>query len=127
MRIVLPLLVLTLATGAAAQQTGTPALDRAPLVDDQDARHDAPMFDHAPLQQMDGVQVCRDRIHQAREERGLPSLDRGTASADEALLIAAVDRRIDGCSVMVMRNNLSDVRPLPTTEGEPRVQSIPGQ
>ena len=127
MRIALPLFMLTLATGAAAQQTGAPALDRAPLIDDQRAQHGAPMLDHAPSQQMDGVQVCRDRIQQVRDERGLPALDRRTASPDEPLLIAAVDQRIGGCSVMVMRNDLSDVRPLPTQDGPPRMQRMPGQ
>ena len=85
------------------------------------------MLDHAPSQQMDGVQVCRDRIQQVRDERGLPALDRRTASPDEPLLIAAVDQRIGGCSVMVMRNDLSDVRPLPTQDGPPRMQRMPGQ
>ena len=30
-----------------------------------------------------------------------------------SLLIAAVDRTIDGCSVLVMRDDTSDVRPVP--------------
>jgi len=65
---------------------------------------------------------CRDRVHAVREERGLPTLERGTASPDEPLFIAAVDKRIAGCSVLVMRQDLSDVRPLPARpEGPPRV------
>ena len=56
---------------------------------------------------------CRDRIELVREERGLPKLERDSASPDEALLIAAVDKRVDGCSVMVMRHDTSDIRPLP--------------
>jgi hypothetical protein len=56
---------------------------------------------------------CRDRIVLVREERGLPKLERDTASPDEPLMIAAVDKRIDGCAVMVMHGNTSDVRPLP--------------
>ena len=56
---------------------------------------------------------CRDRIELVREERGLPKLVRDSASPDEALLIAAVDKRVDGCSVMVMRHDTSDIRPLP--------------
>jgi hypothetical protein len=85
------------------------------------------MFDHAPLQPMDSVQVCRDRIEQIREERGLPELDRGTASPDEPSLIAAVDLRLGGCSVMVMRNDTSDIRPLPMPDGPPRLQLLPRQ
>ena len=125
MRIALPLLILTLATSAAAQQA--PALDRAPLIDDQAAPRGAPMFDHAPLQQTDGVPVCRDRIQAIRDERGLPRLDRDNAKPDEPLLIAAVDQRIGGCSVMVMRNDTSDIRPLPTEDGPARLQPLPGQ
>ena len=61
-----------------------------------------------------GKTVCRDKIHQVRAERDLPWVDRGTAvDPEQPLLIAAVDHRIDGCSVMVMRDDTSDVRPLP--------------
>ena len=60
-----------------------------------------------------GEAVCRDRIHTVREERGLPVIERGTADPDEPLFIAAVDHRIDGCSVMVMRQNTRDIRPIP--------------
>jgi hypothetical protein len=127
MRIAFPLLVLTLATGAAAQQSGAPALDSAPLIADQGARRGAPMFDHMPLLRLDGVRVCRDAIQQIRDERGLPKLDRDNAASDEPLLIAAVDQRIGGCSVMVMRNDTSDIRPLPTQEGSARLQRLPGQ
>jgi hypothetical protein len=65
---------------------------------------------------------CRDRIHAVREERGLPRLQRETASPDEPLFIAAVDKRIGGCSVLVMRENLSDIRLLPAAPaGPPRL------
>ena len=56
---------------------------------------------------------CRDRIELVREERGLPKLERDSASPDEALLIAAVDKRVDGCAVMQMHGDASDIRPLP--------------
>lgn len=56
---------------------------------------------------------CRDTIRHVREENGQPALRKETADPDQPLLIAAVDHRIDGCSVMVMRNDVSDVRPLP--------------
>jgi hypothetical protein len=71
--------------------------------------------------------VCRDRIDLVREERGLPKLERGTATGEEALLIAAVDHRIDGCSVMVMRNDTSDIRPLPAHKDGPLLRKIPDQ
>ncbi|MEZ5682474.1 MAG: hypothetical protein R3E14_14385 [Erythrobacter sp.] len=62
--------------------------------------------------------ICRDKIHQVRAAANLPRLDRGTAARrEEGYLIAAVDTRIDGCSVMVMRNDTSDIRPLPKPGG----------
>ena len=63
--------------------------------------------------------VCRDLIDKAREERGLPKLDRDSSAPTDPLLIAAVDKRIGGCSVMVMRGNLADVRPLPKFQDGP--------
>jgi hypothetical protein len=61
----------------------------------------------------DSQRVCRDRVHTVRVERGLPALKGEEADRDEPLFIAAVDHRIDGCSVMVMRNDTRDVRPIP--------------
>lgn len=72
-----------------------------------------PDISELQLRAASGETVCRDRIHTVREERGLPALDREQADPEEPLFIAAVDHRIDGCSVMVMRNDTSDVRPLP--------------
>jgi hypothetical protein len=63
---------------------------------------------------------CRDRITQAREDAGKPPLfDRAPASPDKPYKIYAVDKRIDGCSVMVMHGDVSDVRPLPLPSDEP--------
>lgn len=70
--------------------------------------------------------VCRDTIEQVREENGQPALRKETADPDAPLLIAAVDHRIDGCSVMVMRNDTSDVRPLPQPAEGP-VELIPAR
>lgn len=73
---------------------------------------------------------CRDRIHDAREASGQPPLpelapqapealpstpllDRQPASPDRPQAIYAVDRRQDGCSVMVMMGDPDDIRPLP--------------
>jgi hypothetical protein len=117
MRIAFPLLALTLTTGAAAEPPHTaPAAETV-----------AP----APNSQFtvsEGRVPCRDTIHAVREERGLPQLRRETASPDEPLLIAAVDHRINGCSVMVMYDNTSDVRPLPALpEGPPRLELLPSR
>ena len=93
--------------------------------------------DEAGLIVTEGVRVgdpddaeCRDRIHDAREASGQPPLpdaseqaprtytldeliDRQPASPDRPHAIYAVDRRQDGCSVMVMMGNREDIRPLP--------------
>ena len=59
-------------------------------------------------------EFCRERITHARETSGQPPLkDRGPASADNPYLIHAVDKRIDGCAVMVMMGDAKDIRPLP--------------
>ena len=101
MRVVVPLIALFLSTAAAPPQTDAPGEQRA----------ETPTVEIDPTT---GKVMCRDRIQQVRTERGLPWVDRGTAvDPDQPLLIAAVDHRIDGCSVMVMRDNTSDVRPLP--------------
>jgi len=61
---------------------------------------------------------CGDRIETVRAERGLPRLEREPADPDEPLLIAAVHKQIDGCSVLVMRYDTSDVRPMPRIDGQ---------
>lgn len=105
----LPLIALVLTAGASAENIGAPeAVPPEPVPG-------------AQIAEADPQAVCRDRIHMARQERGLPTLQRDTASLDEALFIAAVDKRIDGCSVMLMRDNLSDVRPLPAIAGPGRM------
>jgi hypothetical protein len=109
MRIVLSLAALLLATAAAPAPRVIPSDDPSEFVANQPANG-------------------RDRIETVRDERGLPKLDRENAAPDQPLFIAAVDRRIDGCAVMVMYNNTSDVRSLPERPaGPPRLQRIPGQ
>jgi hypothetical protein len=56
---------------------------------------------------------CRGRIETVRQERGLPKLDSGKNGSNHPLLILAVDRSIDGCEVLVIANNIDDIRPLP--------------
>ena len=98
MRVVVPLIALLFATSASAQQAKT-----VPLLPD-------PSVTTEPSQKN-----CRDRVHVVREERGLNRLERD-AKAEDPLLIAAVHKTIDGCAVLVMRDNTSDVRPLPATQ-----------
>ncbi|GEM_PF-2084104 len=65
---------------------------------------------------------CRDTIERVRESNGQPALRRENAEPDRLPMIAAVDHRIDGCSVMVMRNDTGDIRPLPQSDGEARLR-----
>lgn len=67
-------------------------------------------------------QNCRDRIQQVRDASGQPSLDRTPAAPNEGYLINAVDMRVDGCAVMQMKGNVSDLRPLPAPTGPARLQ-----
>lgn len=62
------------------------------------------------------VDECEQTITQVRDANGQPSLRREGAAPEDAEMIAAVDHQIDGCSVMVMHNDTSDVRPVPKPE-----------
>lgn len=102
MRIAIPSLALFLITAAAPPQAAVPA----PETD--------PALLQVTIEPKTGKTVCRETIQEVREERGLPWIDRGTAAEpDHPLLIAAVAKTIDGCSVLVMRDNTNDVRPVP--------------
>lgn len=114
MRVVVPVLALTLAAGAAAEAPLAPP--PAVIVPMQPSPLSA-------MPALDGRVPCRDTIHQVREARGLPRLE----DAPPAQMIAAVDHRINGCSVLVMHGNTSDVRPLPTAPAEPSFQRIPAR
>ena len=117
MRIAFSLIVLALATGASAEPPAstTPPQVIIPMP--------LPALSSPPATTA-GQVPCRDTIHEVREARGLP---REAASPEPEQLIAAVDHRINGCSVMVMRNDTSDVRPLPAMPGSaPQLQRIPG-
>ncbi len=76
----------------------------------------------SPQARSDRSAVCRGRIEEARQERGLPKLDSDKADDGDPLFIAAVDRMMDGCEVLVMRNNLADIRPLPARAGPARLR-----
>lgn len=56
---------------------------------------------------------CARQIEQVRAEAGKPQIDPKPADPEQPLLIAAVDHRIEGCSLLVMRHDTSDLRPLP--------------
>jgi hypothetical protein len=115
MRFALPVICLLFATVAFAE---TP--NSAGRPSDQAAKTQVSERSGTPLTVAPGEgpepSECRDRIHTVREERGLPNIERKTAQPNE-YLIKAVDKRIDGCSVMVMHHDIRDVRPLP--QGQP--------
>jgi hypothetical protein len=65
---------------------------------------------------------CGDTIRQVRDAAGQPALDREPGSAERPPLIAAVDKRIDGCAVIQMHGNVNDLRPLnPPADTPPRL------
>lgn len=70
---------------------------------------------------------CTDTITEAREATGQPPLlEREPASPDRPHAIYAVDRRQDGCSVMVMMGDREDIRPLPLPSEQP-MRVIPAE
>ena len=73
------------------------------------------------------TQVCRDTITHARAQAGLPMVQRKTATPNDPELIYAVDRRQEGCSVMVMAGNPDDIRPLPKPYDGPLLREIPAK
>lgn len=65
------------------------------------------------LQDTEAKKYCRERIQQARAAAGQPRLDRSPASADKPILHYAVDRRIDGCGVLVPVGDPAGMLPPP--------------
>jgi len=104
MRVALPLIAIVFASGASAEEPKR-------ILPDPNVIGDATA----------DSTVCHDRIHQVRDNRGLPELQRKQASPEEPLLIAAVDHQINGCSVLVMRNDTSDIRPIPALPKDPQL------
>jgi hypothetical protein len=65
------------------------------------------------IEQARSERLCADRIEQVRDAAGEPMLDRAPADAETPMLIAAVDKRIDGCAVLQMKGDVNDLRPVP--------------
>lgn len=74
-----------------------------------------------PYQDVRARLNCRDTIERVREANGQPALRRENAATESPPMIAAVDHRVDGCSVMVMHGDTSDIRPLPERSEGARV------
>lgn len=126
MRMILLLSAVTLSAGASAappQLAPSPALNAQSLAGALQGK-----FDTSPVNKDDSRANCRGRIETAREERGLPELTDDGAKPSEPLFIAAVDKLIDGCEVLVMRDNTSDIRPLPEFhDGPGKLTPLGGQ
>ncbi|MBT2133701.1 hypothetical protein KK137_05075 [Croceibacterium sp. LX-88] len=108
MRTAIALLALALTTGAVAP-------NEVPLAPVPGAKHALANTK---------ADSCIGRIELVRQERGQPALQRDADKAEEGMLIAAVDHKIDGCSVLVMRNDTSDVRPVPTINEPAQVRPL---
>ena len=61
---------------------------------------------------------CNEVIREVRVTGGLPALQRGPATGEDGYMIAAVDKRVDGCAVMQMHGDVNDLRPLPEPTDE---------
>jgi hypothetical protein len=73
------------------------------------------------VEQTRSERLCADRIEQVRDATGEPMLDRAPASSETPMLIAAVDKRIDGCAVLQMKDDVNDLRPVPVPRETPVV------
>lgn len=123
-------LILALALPVAALANGEPASD-PPAAAPQAAPGmslDMPSYE-TPAQKWGSaadakptLENCRDRIREVRDETGLPKLEPVTPAPE---VIYAVDRRQDGCSVLVVKGNPNDIRPLPETQNGPLFRPIP--
>lgn len=79
---------------------------------------DQPAYD-SPAQRWNDVEApsreveCRDRIQRARAAAGQLRIERAPADADKPILHYAIDRRIDGCGVLVPVGDPAGTLPLP--------------
>lgn len=121
MRVILaPLLAMSTIAAAdtPTEQSARAPADAALPTADAPAPNDGMAVLGQPAEDSAQEKVCRDRITQARKEAGKPPLlDREPASPDQPYHIYAVDRRQDGCSVMVIAGDPADIRPLPEMPG----------
>jgi hypothetical protein len=129
-RAILALSALILGVGArAAPPPAAPALDAAPALKTPAPWLSSPkVLNISPATKEDPRANCRGHILATRDELGLPKLPDDDAKAGDPLFIAAVDKMIDGCEVLVMRDDTSDIRPLPQFQDGPgKVIPLGGQ
>lgn len=118
MRMILSLSALVLSAGAsAAPPQPAPAIPVPQTLNSTPpSGATAGVFRVSPENNEQTRANCRGRIETARAELGLPKLPSDDTASGDPMFIAAVDKLIDGCEVLVMRDNLSDIRPLPKFE-----------
>jgi hypothetical protein len=121
-------LVLGVAATAAPAHLA-PAVDASPALEAQpQSGATSSVWRTSPESRQQAGVNCRGRIVAARAELGLPKLPEDGAKPGDPLFLAAVARTIDGCDVLVMRDNTSDFRPLPQfAEGPGKVMPLGGQ
>ncbi len=86
---------------------------------------DEAMDDLFPPDQVSASAECRDRLHKAGVANETPPSSTLEIEEPEALMLWAVDKRIDGCSVMVVKDNPDDVRPIPDIAPRSGLTQIP--
>ena len=62
---------------------------------------------------------CGGRMETARQDNGTAKVQRDDAESAQPVKILAVDRRIDGCEVLVTGLHAGDIRPLPQFQDGP--------
>ena len=105
---ILPITILSLGAHPAAEPQTFDLPGYAHPAKKWERIEDVPAIDQAERDRS-----CAETIEKVRAQGGQPLMQRGPASADEPLLIAAVDKRIDDCPVLVMHADKSDIRPVP--------------
>lgn len=99
----------SLITGAAlVAQSNEPAPDRFDMPSYQDpARSWRDIED--PIERA----RCEEQIRKARSDAGQPEIEREPADPEKPLMLAAVHQTIEDCPVLVMKQDTSDIRPVP--------------
>ena len=86
--------------------------------------YEEPSHPWTSVEEAEERKTCRDRIERARAEARKPPLDNAPADADKPILHYAVDRRVDGCRVLVPVADPGKMLPVPETG---RAKVIPAE
>lgn len=114
----LGMIALALAGSSAALSTDAPP---APTLDQ--ASYEEPARRWTDVEDATSRQRCRDRIERVRAASGKPELEVKPAGEEEPLLHYAVDKRVDGCGVLVPVGDPTDLRS-PPAPGKPALRPV---